>query len=78
VKQRVEQNTADGGAVIAALVEQGMSYREIERATASRMSPRTVGPPRRRAPSARGQLGVRPTGNDSRPFLAAATVVTSL
>jgi hypothetical protein len=33
VKQRVEQNTADGGAVIAALVEQGMSYREIERAT---------------------------------------------
>ena len=31
--RRRERNTIDGGAVIAALVEMGMSYRDIERAT---------------------------------------------
>ena len=31
--RRRERNTIDGGAVIAALVEMGMSYRNIERAT---------------------------------------------
>jgi uncharacterized protein YerC len=31
--RRREQNTYDGGAVIAAMLEDGMSYREIERAT---------------------------------------------
>lgn len=31
--RRRERNTVDGGAVIAALIEMGMSYREIERAT---------------------------------------------
>lgn len=31
--RRREQNTLDGGAVIAALVNEGMTYREIERTT---------------------------------------------
>jgi hypothetical protein len=31
--RRRESNTTDGGAVIAALVELGLSYRDIERAT---------------------------------------------
>jgi len=31
--RRREQNSADGGAVIAALTELGVSYREIERET---------------------------------------------
>jgi hypothetical protein len=31
--RRRERNSRDGGAVIAALVEEGMSWRDIERAT---------------------------------------------
>jgi thymidine phosphorylase len=31
--RRREQNTRDGGAVIAALIESGLSYRDIERLT---------------------------------------------
>ncbi len=31
--RRREQNTQDGGAVIAALIESGLSYRDVERLT---------------------------------------------
>lgn len=51
---RRQRNTAHGGAVIAALIESGMSYRELETATGIPRATlhRWATPPERRPPDA--------------------------
>lgn len=54
--RRREQNSAHGGAVIAALTESGLSYRDIENLPASHGQPRSVGQCHPSAPTTADQV----------------------